>query len=233
MLPALAGSRFTVYPYDSASNLMIDPIVVGRDLPDLPQRVKLGVGLYGEAAQTRATRLIENVQQGSRFGVSAGTKTAFVMPLVHESSLIGVLSLQSDQDEAFPENKRAMLELAASIIAAQAAVARRTANSVQAIARFDRFQALSQRLTERLNTQELLQDIVVAAREMLDTQMSVLFEVRPDDDQLYAVAWAGIDEETARMLKPRFKEDLKGLVAWARQPARTADLRTDQRTARA
>src|SRR5262249_845382 len=44
-------------------------------------------------------------------------------------------------------------------------------------------------------------------------------------------AWSGISDETAALLRSRFKGDLKGLVAWARRPARTADLRRDQRTA--
>ena len=68
---------------------------------------------------------------------------------------------------------------------------------------------------------------------MLDTQMSILLEIREGDPKLYPIAWSGISDKTTQVLDSRLKEDLKGLVAWARKPARTPDLRTDQRTARA
>lgn|GEM_PF-1033734 len=223
-----------IYPYDSAAHELARPLCIGRDAPELVARYRMGIGIFGEVASTREPRFVDHISQEPRFGPTAtGIEIAYLTPLYFGATLIGVLSVQSDQTDAFPAEQRKIMDRFASVIALQALVARRFTDSQQAIARFGRFQELSLRLVERLDTTELLQPIVDAAREMLDTQMSILLEVRDDDERLYPVAWAGISQQTAMMLESRFKEDLKGLVAWARKPARTPDLRTDQRTARA
>src|SRR5262249_30132495 len=199
---------------------------VGQQVPDLPERQRLGSGLHGEAAQARRPRLVET-------GHAPDLDRAYVMPILHKASLFAVISLHSERDGAFSEGERHSLNLAAKLVALLANTLTHFRDSQQIINRFERFQMLAQGLSEQLNTGQLLQAIVEAARDMLDTQMSILLEVRVDDVQLYPVAWAGIEEDTALMLKSTLREDLKGMVAWARRPARTANLLTDQRTARA
>jgi sigma-B regulation protein RsbU (phosphoserine phosphatase) len=225
-------SSVAVYPYDPALNQLAHPVAVGGRFADLPDETRLGTGLYGDVANSRKAQYIEVVKQAYK-GIADDTKSAYVTPLIHESVLIGAIGFQTTKENDFSDQRRVWCDAATSVIAVQAAMARRIGNSQQAIARFDRFQILAQRLTENLDSKTLLQGIVDAAREMLDTQMSVLLEVREDDDELHPVAWSGITDETAALLKSRFKEDLKGLVAWARRPARTHNLLTDQRTARA
>ncbi len=223
-----------IYPYDAAAHELAQPISIGADVPQLAPRYRLGVGIFGEVASTRESHFVDRVPAEPRFGPTAdGIEIAYVTPLFYGVTLIGVLAVQSANRDDFPVEERTILDRYAAVIALQALVSRRYTDSQQAIARFGRFQELSQRLIERLDTQNLLKPIVEAAREMLDTQMSILLELRPGDEKLYPVAWSGISEETAMMLESRLKEDLKGLVAWAHKPARTPDLRTDQRTARA
>ncbi len=223
-----------IYPYDPAQNQLTTPISAGRNIPDdLPDTIRLGSGLYGDVGSSRQARQISAPRTGIRGDTAPGLKTGYVMPLIYASTLIGVLAVQSVKEDAYPDALRPSLDDMAAVIAAQTATVQQIVNTRQAIGRFDRFQVLSQRLTATLDVVTLLQDIVEAAREMLDTQMSILLEVRENDDVLHPVTWSGIDDATANLLQSHYKEDLKGLVAWARRPARTHNLLTDQRTAHA
>ncbi|HLY25480.1 MAG TPA: GAF domain-containing sensor histidine kinase, partial [Aggregatilineales bacterium] len=136
-----------------------------------------------------------------------------------------------NKTDVFPQAERDSLDRLASFVSGLVATSVRLSNYEQAIKRFDRFQMLAQSLTDILDSKELLQEIVETAREMLDAQMSVLLDIDPDTGDLHPIAWSGITDEVASLMHSRYKEDLKGLVGWARRPARTADLRTDQRTA--
>ncbi len=225
-------SLIVIYPYDPALNQLADPLCVGGMIRDLPDVLRLSSTVYGDVAHTREAVYQTDITQAGR-GIGDGIRSAYIAPLLQESTLIGVMGLQATTDNAFSASRRKWCDSAAAVIASETVTAQRIMNSQRAIARFDRFQVLAQRLTDNLDTRALLQGIVEAAREMLDTQMSILLEMREGDPELHPVAWAGIDDDTAHLLKSRFKEDLKGLVAWARQPARTHNLLTDQRTARA
>ncbi len=220
-----------LYTYDRASCDLVNPVVAGRDISDLPQKIRLGLGVFGEVARLRFARLIDNVPLETRLGpVAAEINAAYLIPLVSGSDLYGVLCCQSESQ--FPPSTLGLVDRAGTLIAAHLSELLRYTSGQQTIARFDRFQTLAQKLTDRLDSQELLQEIVEAAREMLDTEMSILLNLEDaEKGELRPVAWAGIDTENARMLRSSYKEDLRGLVAWARRPARTADLHTDQRTA--
>src|SRR5262249_16473737 len=163
------------------------PIVIGQPMPDLPQRLRLGSGLHGEAAQARRPRLVET-------GQVPNLDRAYVIPIMYKATLLAVMSLHAEREGAFSESERHSLNLAAKLVAVLANTLTHFRDSQQIINRFERFQMLAQGLSEQLNTGQLLQAIVEAARDMLDTQMSILLEVRVDDVQLYPVAWAGIEE---------------------------------------
>ncbi len=228
-----SSKAVVIYPYDSASQEFSNPVHSGATSLDSNHRFRSGAGIYGEVGAARQARLIEHVNREPRFQpVASDVETAYIIPLTADNNLLGVASLQAGMPNAFGLERRKAIDQYIGLVSIQAMVAKRFTDSRQAIARFDHFQGLSQVLVAHLELQDLLQPIVNAAREMLDTQMSVLLEVRPNDERLHPVAWAGITDEMALMLESRLKEDLKGLVAWAQLPARTHNLRTDQRTAR-
>jgi sigma-B regulation protein RsbU (phosphoserine phosphatase) len=229
-----AAKAVVIYPYDSASQEFRNPVHAGATLLDPTYQFRSGSGIFGEVGAARQPRVIEDVSREPRFRAAAhGVASAYIVPLVADNTMLGVAVLQSGTVDGFSIERQRAIDQYAALVAIQGMVARRFTDSRQAIARFEHFQALSQVLVSHLELQELLQPIVNAAREMLDTQMSILLEVRPPDDRLHPVAWAGISDETALMLESRLKEDLKGLVAWAQLPARTHNVKTDQRTARA
>jgi signal transduction histidine kinase len=222
------------YGYDQATHELTSPVVVGRDLPGIPHRLRLAANAYGGVLNTRQPHVSLSPARSANFGpTSADIQSAYIVPLIHAGMPLGVMCLQSVEPDAFPDSLQPALDRAASVIAMQASIAIRVANSREAMDRFDRFQSLAQRLTARLDIKSRLSDVAEAAREMLDTPMSILLEVEIDGTTLKPVAWSGVSAETALAVRSQGKEDLKGLVAWARQPARTSDLRTDPRTTHA
>lgn len=220
-----------IYLHEPAANRLAKPICLGVSLSDLPEAIKLGYSIYGEVAMGRRPYYIELVEREKRLTpLPQGTQSAYILPLTHENALLGVLGLYAARPSALSEPSRAAIDRVAALIGATLSTAYRLGESQQAIARFDSFQRLAQDLTTRLSSGELLQRIVEAAREILDAQMSILLDVNFETGMLRPIAWSGIDHETAQLIYSRFKEDLKGLVAWARLPARTPDMRLDQRT---
>ncbi|CAG0972532.1 two-component system, cell cycle sensor histidine kinase DivJ [Anaerolineae bacterium] len=224
------------YAYEPALNTLHRPIVIGAELPLLPQQARVGALIYGQLAadvlrNRHGGRLVENVHRDPYFGpAAAGMNSAYVFALIHETVFYGVVGVQAIRPENFGAPAQAWLEHVGMLAAAQLARIRRTNEMRAALARFERFRELAQRLSARLSSSALLLEITKAAREMLDAQMSILLDVDETDQTLIPVAWAGISDETAAMMKTHFKGDLKGLVAWAQRPARAADLSTDQRT---
>jgi signal transduction histidine kinase len=225
------------YRYEGAISQLIDPVVVGGTLPSLPPRLKLGALVYGQMAADVARnrtlpRLIDPIAREGNFGpVAEGMQVAYLVPLLHDSKFYGVVGAQSDRPNAFREPEQAMLNRFAALVAAQLAIAQQLRDAVEAMGRFDSFQHLAQSLSTQLSTQDLVQQIVEAARQMLETQMSILLDFDDQSGSLTPMAWAGITDEQAALIRTSLKRDLKGLVAWARRPARTPDLRTDQRSA--
>ena len=228
------GDIALIYAYNPASHELCDPVISGGQIKNLPDTVRMGIGIIGEVASNRRSQYVDAISREGRFATpGAGMEAAHVMPMVSGVTLLGVMITETKRPQGYTDEQLGVLEKYASVVALQALAVRRMADSQHAIARFGNFQDLARTLVEQLDTPKLIQSVVAAAREMLDTQMSILFEVRADDERLHPLTWSGIDDDTARLLDSRFKEDLKGLVAWAKKPARTADLRIDQRTARA
>src|SRR5258708_29806402 len=224
-------SYIIFYVYDHASHELTNPMVVGREMRNLPRRLRLVSNAYGGVLNTRQPHLAEWPARSPNFGpTSQDVQNAYIVPLFQSGVALGVMCLQSVQPNAFPDSQRPVLDRAGLLIAAHAAIATRLADSHAAAERFDRFQMLAQRLTSHLDTKSLLSDVAEAAREMLDTPMSILLETDANGTGLTPVAWSGISDETALGIRSQGKEDLKGLVAWAKKPARTSDIRTDPRS---
>jgi signal transduction histidine kinase len=225
-------SLAAIYLYDATTHEFVSPVAVGSKDVDLEiaERLRIG-GIYSDVMTSRSRHLLSHIVPEMRLGVMAdGMQAAYVVPLASGAEFIGVLCVQTGVPELLDVPTCEMVDQVAALLSAQLVAFSRFSNSQQAIARFDRFQMLAQRLTDHLDSAQLLQEIVEAAREMLDTQMSILMDIDPDGGPLRPVAWSGIDGEAVKLLRSSLKEDLKGLVAWARQPARTSNLHTDQRT---
>ena len=117
------------YRYDPATNELAAPVAVGRDIRVLPC-IRLGSGILGEVARNRRALLVEHVPQETRLGLTAADmEVAYILPLVHETLLLGVLCLQSDNPAFFTGAECAILDQVAMLVASLTAMSVRLENS--------------------------------------------------------------------------------------------------------
>lgn len=225
-----AGSRAVVcYRYDEAGHTLSNPMSAGNAPTDLPPSIRVGQTVYGDVARDRVPIFANNLDRDPRFGPKAENAiSAYVFPIVHQQALYAIIAAQSEHD--LSQEQIALIKSATPIIASVMGLTQQLYDARRAQLTFDRLQSLAQRLTTQLETGQLLQDVVNAGREMLDTDISILLNLNEQLGELHPVAWSGIQDETAKLFRVRSRDDIKGLVAWAKKPARSSDLRTDQRT---
>lgn len=219
------------YRYQPATNDLGHPITTGPSIGGLPLRLRLGSSIYGQVATTGTPYLVESIEREPRLqGIALGMQSAYLLPLGPTDKLVGVMCLQSVRSSAFSQPSQAMLRRIATLIGTLGQTTVRYLNGQETIRRFARFQQAALNLSTRLDSNLLLREIAEAARDMLGTNTSILLDYPQEEGDLFALAWSGISDQTARGIRARYREDLEGLVAWAKRPARSSDLRTDQRT---
>ncbi len=85
-------------------------------------RLAPGQGLVGTALATKTTALASDTSEDGRYvgdELSADTRSEIVIPLIVEQQILGVLDVQSEQQDAFSNQEQTVLEA----LAAQAAIA--------------------------------------------------------------------------------------------------------------
>ncbi|WP_058855178.1 GAF domain-containing protein [Nocardia jinanensis] len=79
-------------------------------------RIALGAGVCGTAARTRRTQLVPDVHAfPGHIACDADSRSEIVIPLVHDSELLGVLDLDSPRPGRFDETDRLGLESIAEV----------------------------------------------------------------------------------------------------------------------
>jgi CheY-like chemotaxis protein len=117
----LAGSAGVVTRWDEKQHLLL---AVGASVPALDeQRLRLGEGASGRAAQTRAPVLLQRDERGRLDPVleHAELESAIAVPLLHEARLLGTLAIGRGCLECrspFTQEDADLLEMLASTAAA-------------------------------------------------------------------------------------------------------------------
>ena len=92
------------YVYDHASHELTNPVVVGRDMPTLPRRLRMVANAYGSTLNTRLPHLAEWPARSSNFGpTSQDVQSAYIVPLFDANTPLGVMCLQAVRPNAFQE----------------------------------------------------------------------------------------------------------------------------------
>jgi putative methionine-R-sulfoxide reductase with GAF domain len=99
-----------------------DELVLGpfRGQPSPHTRIALDTGICGAAARERQTIVVDNVDADPRYlACSLDTRSEIVVPIMHRDRVFGELDIDSDRPAAFGPADRALLEGAASALAAR------------------------------------------------------------------------------------------------------------------
>ena len=93
-----------------------------RGKPSPHTRIPLGRGICGAAAAEKATIVVDDVNNDSRYlACSADTRSEIVVPIMIGSDVFGEIDVDSDRAAAFGDDDRALLEKVAQLIATRLA----------------------------------------------------------------------------------------------------------------
>lgn len=74
-------------------------------------RIPVGQGVCGAAAASGATEIVDDVNADPRYlACFPSTRSEIVVPIFHESRVVGEIDIDSDQAAAFGDDDRAVLE---------------------------------------------------------------------------------------------------------------------------
>jgi sigma-B regulation protein RsbU (phosphoserine phosphatase) len=135
-------------------------------------RIKVGVGVTGQAAQLRQTILINDVTQDPRYVAALpNVRSELAVPLTTKNRVIGVIDLEARDPGYFTEEHSRLLSLIASRMAAgieNAQLYTRTTKQARILVLLNE---IARELTSILNLDELLGRIAELLRRLIDFQM--------------------------------------------------------------
>jgi len=81
-------------------------------------RIPVGQGICGAAAASGETEIVDDVNSDPRYlSCFPSTRSEIVVPITHESRVVGEIDIDSDRPAAFAGDDRAFLEHVAQLIA--------------------------------------------------------------------------------------------------------------------
>jgi diguanylate cyclase (GGDEF)-like protein len=84
----------------------------------LGKRVPVGTGILGRVARTGASALVQNAGQGHLTGVLPESRAVLCLPITHGETLLGVLNVESRDENAFAPQDVLILNTLADLLAA-------------------------------------------------------------------------------------------------------------------
>ncbi len=181
--------------------------------------VQLGQGIIGQAAQTGAEIVANDVSNEPRYRYVAAlpeTESEVALPLTIEDQVLGVLDVQSDQMDAFDETNLLVLRALADNVAMAVEHARlysdirRRADQVAAVAE------VSRAVTSILDLDILLEEIVSLIHTKFAYPFVYLFTIDPARGQIIYRAGIG-PTSSALALEGSIcsLDQSEGIVPWA------------------
>lgn len=157
----------------------------------LGHRQRVGEGLVGHVAETRATHLANDIAVDpyyfSPIGRTAGS--ALGLPLLREGHLLGVLYVESDQRGAFSPADVLALETLANHVATGQENARLYAGARRRLSEITALQSVTQTVASSLDLQTIFQTVVQLLQDTFGYRYVSIYQL--DDDVLRLGAQVG------------------------------------------
>jgi len=207
----------------------------GATLASIGERLKLGEGVTGKAAQEGHSYRISDVQspQWARIyrAYIPGMRSELAVPMRFEGQVIGVINIESADTNAFSEDDARLLE----------GLARQAAIAIQNARLFDSAQ-------RRIRDMEIINDIVQIIGTKLDTQdllQAIVFQIADQLKCTHCTLWFPQEERGELLLVPQVTHGVRreqimtrrfrpgeGLAGWVFQQGESLvlpDARQDSR----
>lgn len=193
-------------------------------------RLKMGQGIVGQAAATRASVLVDDVSHSPHYiSANPAVKSELAIPLIIKNRVIGVIDLESEQPSAFTQDQRRLLELVASRMAVAVENARlytrlsRQAQTLTVLAE------ISRELTAILDLDTLLERIGTLLKRVVDFQMFTILLWSESRQQFMHRFSTRFGERVQRDRNAEMGKGIFGLAAAERHPILVPDVRKDPR----
>ncbi len=196
-------------------------------------RFRLGEGLAGVAAATRAPVISRDLNQDPRFinkawAAQEGLVSAILLPLIVGERIHGILSICTREPHDFSEAEMSLLQA----LAAQAAVAIENARlygeALEKTARLEGLTRTSAKVTGTLRLEEVLEAIVEEAAKLLRVE-GAGFRLR-EGDRLVLGSTYGLARHVMLAPSVHVGESLSGLVMEQARPVAVPDIRELERS---
>ena len=101
--------------YELFGNELVLGPFVGKPSPHT--HIPLGRGICGAAAAEKATIIVDNVHNDSRYlACSVDTKSEIVVPIMRGCDVLGEIDIDSDRPSAFGDDDKKLVEAVAAVL---------------------------------------------------------------------------------------------------------------------
>jgi sigma-B regulation protein RsbU (phosphoserine phosphatase) len=193
-------------------------------------RIKLGQGIVGQAATTRASILVEDVSTAENYiNANPQVQSELAVPLIVKNRVVGVIDLQSEQKAYFTPEHQRLLELTASRMAVAVENARlytRVSRQAQTLTVLNE---ISREFTSILDVDDLLERIGHLLKRVIDFQMFTILLWNERTERFEHRFSSRFGERIVREHNVRLGEGIIGSAAAMRTPVLAPDVRRDAR----
>lgn len=190
-------------------------------------RVPIGQGITGWVAKNREPLVVPNVLLEPRYiETPEAIYSEMAVPLTVGDKLIGVISVDSSEINAFTKDDCTTLSTLASMVTKVLENARLLSSSNQQVREMTNLFAISEKLSERAGDAGLLDEVVADIAAALACSGVSLMIYNGDRDDLYLKAQIGLPDELGDLRIPIGK-GIHGFVAQQRKSLLISDVTHD------
>jgi Nif-specific regulatory protein len=212
---------------DSGSIMLLDekkenlyPIVaIGLDRDSQGMKLKVGEGITGWVAKHKRSRIIDDAfNEIDYVRVRDDLVSEIAVPMIHNDSIIGVLSLDSKKPAAFTEEDAILLQIVANL--SVAIFVKIQDNELLKIR--EKFHKtlleISSTITKSIDLQEVFEEIMNITQKVIRIHRSTLFLYDKKDKLLKVRATYGLHLEESKSVVYKVGEGITGNVFLNKKP---------------
>ncbi len=176
-------------------------------------RIPLGKGVTGYVAKTGKSLIVPDVDKDPRFiRLRERVKSELAVPILEQGKVLGVISVDSWQRNAFGSEDQKVLEAVAGLAAQAIRNARVFQEREERIRQLDLLNRINQIFTQSLNLRPAFDRVVEVLKKELEMERATLVLLDTETGELEIKIADGLTEEQIRRGKYRVGEGITGEV---------------------
>ena len=194
-------------------------------------RIRMGQGIVGQVAERREAMLVQDVRTVSNYiDANPQVRSELAVPLITKNRVIGVIDIQSEQEDYFRPEHLHLLQLTASRVAIAIENARLYTRISRQAQTLEVLHEISRELTSILDPDQLLERVGHLLKRVIPYQMFVIWmlnEKRTLLEHRFSIRFGETNPSLAEPVP--IHQGLIGAAVTHRQPVLVGDVRRDPR----